>query len=118
MLRAICVVCICLVAVSAFCETAPKYEVGTIMGVKPHPSAPDDPLTGVGTYEVSVKVAETIYVVLYTDTFGTKTVQYAGGHQLLVHVGKDTITYNDPLGQSQDLPIISQKPANIAKQSR
>lgn len=116
MLRAICVVCICLAAISAVCETGTKYEVGTIMGVKPHPSATDDQLAGMRTYEVSVKVAETIYVVLYTDTSGT--VQYAGGHQLLVHVGKDTITYNDRLGQSHDAPIISRKPTNTTKQSK
>ena len=118
MLRAICLVCICLAGISAVCETGTKYEVGTIMGVKPHPSATDDPLTGVRTYEVSVKVADTIYVVLYTDTFGTKSVQHAGGQQLMVHVGKQTITYNDISGQSCDVPIISHRPAQITKQSK
>jgi len=49
---------------------------------------------------------------------GTKTVQYAAGRELLLHVGKDTITYNDILGQSQELPIISQKPAPHVKQSK
>lgn len=118
MFRTICLACVCLVATSAVCDSGEKYEVGTILGVKAHPSASDNPLTGVATYEVSVKVADTIYTVLYMDTFGTKTVQYAGGQELLVHVGKQTITYNDILGQSCDVPIISQRPANNKKQSK
>lgn len=118
MLRTIGLACICLVAVSAVCESGEKYEVATILGVKPHPSASDNPLIGVASYEVSLKVADTIYVVLYRDSAGTKTVQYAAGHQLMVHVGKQTITYNDMLGQSCDVPIISLRPARATKQSK
>jgi hypothetical protein len=40
-----------------------------------------------------------------------------GGRQLLVLVGKKTIEYNDILGQSLEVPIISQKPAADAKQT-
>jgi hypothetical protein len=65
----------------------------------------------VASYEVSVKVSGTIYLVLYIDTLGTNTARYAAGRELLVHVGKNTITYNDVLGRSQEVPIISQKPA-------
>jgi hypothetical protein len=118
MLRTVCAICICLAVLPAVGETGTKYEIGTIIGVKPHPSAADNPLTGVGEYEVSIKVADTIYVVLYTDRFGTKTVKYAAGRQLMVHVGENTVTYNDILGQSYKVPIISQKPATIAKQSK
>ena len=66
-------------------------------------------------YDVSVKVADTIYLVLYTDSLGTSTVKYAAGRQLLVHVDKDTRTYNDNLGRSQRVPIISQKPVTKIK---
>lgn len=66
-------------------------------------------------YDVSVKVADTIYLVLYTDSLGTSTVKYAAGRQLLVHVDKDTRTYNDILGRSQRVPIISQKPVTKIK---
>jgi len=48
---------------------------------------------------------------------GTGAVKHAGGHQLLVYVGKNTITYNDILGQSQEVPIISRKPVTSTKQS-
>jgi hypothetical protein len=118
MLRTTCVVCICLAALSAVCESGAKYEVGTIIAVTSHPSATDDPLSGVATYEVSVKVADTIYMVLYTDTLGTKAVRYAGGQELMVHVGKGTITYNDILGQSYDVPIIGRKTATHAAPSQ
>ena len=115
MLRVLCV--LCLMTLPAVCELAAKYEVGTITDVKLHQSGEDNG-SGVASYDVSVRVADTIYVVRYTDRLGTKTVQYAAGRELLLHVGKDTITYNDILGQSQELPIISQKPAPHAKQSK
>jgi hypothetical protein len=60
----------------------------------------------------------TVYVVLYTDSLGTSTVKYAAGRELLVHGEKKTVTYNDILGQPYELPIISQKPAAEAKQSK
>jgi hypothetical protein len=40
---------------------------------------------------------------------GSGTVKYVAGRQLLVHVGKNTITYNDILGRSQEVPIVSQR---------
>jgi hypothetical protein len=115
--RIICAIGICLVAVSALCEPAPKYEVATITDVKPH-QASDDRSSGAATYEVSVKVESTLYVVLYTDTFGTKTVRYAAGRELMVQVGKDKLTYNDILGQSHDVPIMSRTPVTTARQSK
>ena len=113
MLRAMRVMCICLLTLPALCEPA-KYEVATITDVKPHQPAASNS-SEVARYDVSVKVADTIYLVLYTDTMGTSTVKYAAGRELLVHVGKDTITYNDILGRSQEAPIISQKPAPSTK---
>jgi hypothetical protein len=49
---------------------------------------------------------------------GTSTVRYAAGRELLVHVGKKAIIYNDILGRSQEVPIISQKPATTMSQSK
>jgi hypothetical protein len=42
---------------------------------------------------------------------GLTTVKYAAGRELSVLVGKKTITYNDILGQSQEVPIVSQRSA-------
>jgi len=118
MLKIVCAICICLSALPAVSQRAVKYEVATIITVKPHPSGTDDPLTGIASYEISTRVGDTVYLVLYTDKLGTKTIQYAGGRQLLVLVGKTTILYNDILGQSHELPIISRKPALVAQQSK
>ena len=97
---------ISLTMLSAFGQSASKDQVGTITSVKTHQEA------GGGTrdaasYDVSAKVGETIYVVLYTPPMGEEAVKYAGGRQLLV--GRRTIRYNDMLGQSFEVPIESQK---------
>lgn len=97
------------------CQTTSKYQVGTIVDVKPRPAVAGSDVT---SYDVSVKVADTIYVVLYTPPLGMNTVRYAGGRELLVLVGKNTITYNDILGQSLQVPIVSRRPAADTKPSK
>lgn len=120
MLKTVCVICICLFSLPAICEQPANYEVATILEVKV--SKPVDATAGrslqATDYEVTARVGDTIYIVLYTDTLGTGVVQYAGGQQLLVHVGKDAITYNDILGRSQQVPIISRKPVSSSKPSK
>jgi len=116
MLKSLFLIIIYAVALPAFCEPSAKYELATILDVKPHPSAGDGSSSAVASYDVSIKVAGTIYLVLYTDTLGTNTVRYAAGRELLVHLGKNTITYNDILGRSQEVPIINQKPARTTSQ--
>ena len=117
MRRVMCAICICLATLPALCQSTAKYQVGTITDVKPH-QAPSDTTSDVVSYDVCVKVADTIYVVLYTPPPGVNTVKYAAGRDLLVLVGKKTITYNDILGQSLEVPIVSQRPAADAKPSR
>jgi hypothetical protein len=99
----------CGVASPALCEPSVKYEVATILDVQQHQSAGESSSTAAASYDVFVKVADPIYVVLHTDTMGSGTVKYVAGRQLLVHVGKNTITYNDILGRSQEVPIVSQR---------
>jgi hypothetical protein len=91
----------------AFSQSASKYEVATITDVKTHQDSGSD----VVSYDISVKVGDTIYVVLYTPPPGLNTVKYVAGRELLVLVGKNIITYNDILGQSQEVPIVSKRPA-------
>jgi hypothetical protein len=117
MLRLILAINICLLAFPAFCQSTSKYEVCTIIGVKPHQAAARDG-SDVASYDVSAKVGDTIYVVLYTPPLGESTPEYAAGRELLVLVGKNTITYNDILGRSFEVPIESQKPAAKPKQSK
>jgi hypothetical protein len=101
----------------AFGQSTSKYQVGTITEVKAHQAAGSG-ASDAASYDVSVKVADTLYVVLYTPALGEETVKYAAGRDLLVLVGKNTITYNDILGRSFTVPIESQKPAANLKQSK
>ena len=116
MLRLLAVICFCFLTLPAFCEPGLKYEVATILEVKPHQIAGGS--SDVASYEISAQVGNTIYVALYTDSLGTGTVKYAAGRELLVHIEKATVTYNDILGQSHTLRIISQKSATKAKQTK
>ena len=116
MIRLAIVFCIFLTMFSAFSQSTSKYQVGTITEVKTHQDAGG--ATVAASYDVSVKVGDTIYVVLYTPPLGEQTVKYAAGRELLVLVGKSTIRYNDILGQSFEVPIESQKPAAKADQSK
>jgi hypothetical protein len=116
MLKLLCAICICLVTFPAFCESASDYQIATITDVKPH-RATGDSASDVVSYDVSVRVGDTVYLTLYTPNppLGTNTVKYAAGRGLLVLVGKNTLTYHDILGRSIEVPIISQKSAADAK---
>jgi hypothetical protein len=117
MLRLVGLFCILLTTFPAFCQSTSKYQVGTITDVKVHQAAGSGASDTV-SYDVSVKVGDTIYVVLYTPALGEDTVKYSAGRDLLVLVGKSTITYNDILGRSFAVPIESQKTAAKPKQSK
>jgi len=117
MLRLAIVLCIFLTTFSAFGQSTSKYQVGTITDVKTHQDAAGhatDPVS----YDVSLQVGDTIYVVLYTPPLSQETVKYAAGRDLLVLVGKRTIRYNDILGQSFEVPIESQKSAAKLKPAK
>jgi hypothetical protein len=85
------------------------YQPATIIAVNPHPSAgnsnPNDAL-----YDVSVKVKRTLYVVVTTSPSPSGSIQYAVGREVLVRVSDDTITWNDIMGESHEVPIISRSP--------
>ncbi|SRR5258706_15171611 len=117
MLRVVGLFCTFLMVIPAFGQSTSKYQVGTIAEVKVHQTAGSG-ASDAASYDVSVKVGDTIYVVLYTPPLGEETVKYSAGRDLLVLVGKRTITYNDLLGQSYEVPIVGQKPAAMPKQSK
>lgn len=108
---------LCLLALPAVCQSASKWQVARITEVKPHPAAGEDVSDPV-TYDVSVKVGDTIYLVRYSTPQGEIPPKYAAGRELLVLVGKTTITYNDMLGRSFQVPIESQKTASEPKPSK
>ena len=117
MLRLVSLLCILSTVFPAFGQSTSKYQVGTITEVKVHQTAGSG-ASDAASYDVSVKVGTTIYVVLHTPPLGEETVKYSSGRDLLVLVGKRTIRYNDILGQSFEVPIESQKPAAKPEQSK
>lgn len=110
MFRILGLISICLMTLSALGQSTSTYEVATIVDVKTHQAVAGG-ASGVPSYDVSIKVGNTIYLVFYTPQFGIDTIKYKTGRNLLVLVGKNVITYNDILGQSIDVPIVSQRPA-------
>jgi hypothetical protein len=110
MLRLVGLFLMFLTTFPALCQSTSKYQAGTITEVKVHQAAGSG-VSDAASYDVSVNVGDTIYVVLYTPPLGEETVKYSAGRDLLVLVGKRTIRYNDILGQSFEVPIESQRPA-------
>jgi hypothetical protein len=115
--RLIPVLTLCLLTVPALCQSASKWRIATITEVKPHPAAEEN-ASDPASYDVSLKVSGTIYVVLYTPPLGEVPPSYARGYELLVRVGKKTITYNNMLGQSLEAPIESQRPVTEPKRTK
>ena len=97
--------------------SGPRYQPATITQVKLHQSG-DTPAPGDAVYEVSVKVNGTTYVVLTKSPSGESSILYAVGRELLVHVGENTITWNDILGQSHEVPIVSKGPVADSSKSQ
>jgi hypothetical protein len=115
MLRLVGIFCILVTALPAFCQSTSKWQVGTITEVKVHQTAEKVGSSEAASYDVSVKVGDTMYVVLYTPPLHEETVKYAAGRDLLLFVGKSTIRYNDILGRSYEVPIESQRPATNSR---
>lgn len=113
MLRVIGSILLCLSTAASFGQSS-KYQVGTIVGVKPHQAAPANSTEPV-SYEVWLQVKDATYVVLYTPVPSTETVKYAAGRDVLVSVGDKTIKYNDLLGRSIEVPILSRETASGKK---
>ncbi len=84
----------------------PKYQPGTVMEVRPHQYTTGEQDRDTDRYDVSVKVGNTIYVVLYTPPNRAKGVEYASGLSILVLVGTDTLTFNSKLSGTTKAPIL------------
>jgi hypothetical protein len=95
----------CTVALPLVCQTpSPKYETGTIAAVSAHASQGHD--GDAIQYDVSLKVGDTLYVVLYTAQSGSGDPKFVEGTDKLVLVGSDTVTFNDILGNTAVVPIL------------
>ena len=111
MRKTLCILLMCAFIASAAAQsTNSKNQPGLIVSVKQHPEqnvASDAPKR----YDIAIKVGSTIYSLLYTPPPGTYGFQYSAGQELLVSVGPKTITYNDMLGKSRTVPIVSRSAA-------
>jgi hypothetical protein len=88
----------------------PAYQTATIVDVKTHQeSAASD--SSVSRYDITIRLQNNMYVVLYTPPPGTYGSQYMKGMDMQVLVGDKTITYNDMLGVSREVPILSRMKA-------
>lgn len=110
MLRKLILICACLCSIPALCQSAgsAKYQIATLVAVNPHSS---DTATDSSTpsYDLSLQIGNTIYVVLYTPRLGLQTAKYAAGRQVLLLVGNETLTFNDISGNAVEAPILTHK---------
>ena len=98
---------ICVSALVALGQTpSSKYQPGTITAVTNHQNAPGDVGNDVARYDVSVKIRNVLYVVLYTPLHGANSVEYSPGIEMLFSVGSDTLTFNSKLSGTTELPIL------------
>ena len=110
MRKAIILMLMCLGASAAFSQSGSVYQAATITAVLPHQAVGSD--TSVPSYDVSLIIGDTVYVVLYTPPIGLDTAKYAEGQELPVLVVEKTIKFNDLLGTSSEVPIISRTATN------
>ena len=108
---------ICLSTLPAVSQSTPKYQVGTIIAVERYREG-GDVSSEAKSYNVSLQVNDTVYVVRYKDPLDLGTVEHVAGRDILVLVGEKTITYNDMLGRSFEVPIVSRKPSAPSKSRR
>lgn len=105
--RLVLAVLICVVSVSALVQTsAPNYQRGTIVAVTAHQNVPGESGRDVARYDVSVKVGNTVYVVLFTPSSGSNAVEYSTGIDMLFLVGDDTLTFNSMVSGKTEMPIL------------
>jgi Spy/CpxP family protein refolding chaperone len=109
MFRCLGAILICAAILSAHGQSASsKFQPGTITEVVAHQNAPGES-SDVARYDVSVKVGNTVYKVLYTPPNGANGVKYSAGLQLLVSVGTDTLAFNSRLSGTTVVPILSRQ---------
>src|ERR1051325_4526878 len=105
-------------------SNSPKYESALVLKVNKHQGPipknirdqAQDP--SAVHYDVAIRVKATgaEYVLLYTPLPGKYGFQYSAGMDLLVLVEENTVTFNDMLGRSIKVPILSRGPAASSNQ--
>lgn len=91
-------------------EDRKVYQAGTIVDVKIHQAAPGTDADK-KEFDVSIRVGNKIYVVLYSPPGGQDFAEYGVGMDRTVFVEGDTMKLNDLLGRTRTLPVLSVKDA-------
>ena len=104
---------ICATMVFLGQSTSQKYQSATVLGAKEHegplPDNVDDP--SITRYDITIRVKDTEYVVLFTPRPGQHGFQYMNGTEILVLVQPPIVKFNDILGRPGTATILSQRPA-------
>ena len=72
------------------------------------------PAKGAKSYDVSVKVGNTLYVVLFTPPAGSDAILYKSGMETTVFVDGKNMKVNDITGKTWTVPILRQKEVGAA----
>ena len=106
MAKLLCVVMLCIATIPAVSQSSsPKPQVATISAVDVHKNEPGD---NVVKYDVSLKIGDSAYVVLFTPPSGSKGVEYAVGQDVLALVGPEKITVTR-FGHTSESQILSRE---------
>ena len=106
--RRFCALFVCLVTLPVFCQApAPSPQVATITAVTLRPKKAEN--SDRPQYDVSLKVGDTVYVVLYAPS-GPTTVEYSVGMNVVVQVGSESIKFTK-LGRTSEVPILRRETA-------
>lgn len=104
---------VAITGLSLFSQTpSSNYQPATVIGVTAHPNAPGD--SEVFRYDVTLKVGNTVYVVLYSPPQGRGAVEYATGMELLVLVEGNSIRFTK-LGTTAEMQVVSREALPIEK---
>jgi hypothetical protein len=104
--RRFCVLLVCLMTLPLFCQKASSHpQVATITAVKLRQKSAENSGGPVTQYDVSLKVGDVVYVVLYTPPSGSNGVEYSMGMNVVVLVGSKSITFTK-LGGTYEVPIL------------
>jgi hypothetical protein len=103
------IILICNCALASLGQTSSaKWQPGTITAVDVHQNAPGD--VGDATrYDVSVKIRNVTYVVLYSPRSGDNSVEYYRGLETLFLPGSDTLSFNSKTSGTIKMPILRQE---------
>jgi len=100
------ILCLMLANTAAFSQTSsPKYQPGTIVAVERHQETAN---SDVIQYDVTVRIEDTEYVVLYTPPNGSNTVEFSVGVDRLFAVQKDALLLS-VRDEHKELPILRTK---------